>query len=179
MNKLSRYITILLLLVITKSGNAQDYNTYRGFDAVMLQVNGNTRTENKLKGAIITLPNNANQLNVSLSIPYHSINYKPADNAMFSSPGLSFKLKLNVDPWLIQEDLTSAKTFVAHGFLTLNDSTKAVMVEYMPTPAGPDQDGDFNLSMIIQFDPGDFNLDEQHQNSQFIIKISDAKVNRV
>ena len=98
---------------------------------------------------------------------------------MLSPTGLLFNLKININPWQIQDYLTSAKTFVTQGFLTLNNRTNAVKVQYIPLPAGTDQDGDFNLSMIIQFNPGDFDLDKQYKNSQFIIKINDAIVNRV
>lgn len=54
-----------------------------------------------------------------------------------------------------------------------------VRVQYIPLPAGTDQDGDFNVSMIIQFNPGDFKLEEQDKNSQLIIKKNDTAVNRV
>ena len=169
----------MILLLITKCSNAQDYNIYQASDAVMLQVNGNMRIESRLKTAVIALSNNSNQLSVRLNIPYPSINYTPSDKTMLSSTGLLFNLKININQWQIQDYLTSAKTFVTQGLLTLNNTTNAVKVQYMPLPAGTDQDGDFNLSMIIQFNAGDFNLDEQLKNSQFIIKISDATVNRV
>ncbi|MCW3089801.1 MAG: hypothetical protein JWP81_870 [Ferruginibacter sp.] len=169
----------LVLLLIAKCSNAQDHNTYQAADAVVLQVNENTRVENRLKGAILTLPNNSTQLNLRLRIPSHLINYNPADNAGVSSPGFSFNLKINIDPHEIQEYLTSAKTFVTHGLLTLNGTTKQVMVEYMPLPNGTELDGDFNLSMNIRFSPGDFNLDDQHTNSLFIIMINDTPVNRI
>lgn len=172
----------LVLLLITKCGNAQDYNIYQASDAVMLQVNGNMRIESRLKTAVIALSNNSNQLSVRLNIPYPSINYTPSDYTMLSSTGLLFNLKVNIDPWQIQDYLTSTKTFDTQGFLTLNNITNTVKVQYIPyipLPAGTDQDGDFNLSMIIQFNADDFNLDNAHPGSQFIIKINDAIVNRV
>ena len=153
----------LLLMLISKPGRAQDYNTYQSADAVMLQVNGDMRIENRLEKVIIVLSKNSSLLNVRLSIPYRSINYMPEDNTDVSAPGLLFDLKITINPWKIQEELTSTKVFITQGFVTMNNITKPVMVEYIPLPAGPDQDGDFNLSMIIQFNPGDFNLDEQHQ----------------
>lgn len=169
----------MVLLLITKCGNAQDYNIYQASDAVMLQVNGNMRIESRLKTAVIALSNNSNQLSVRLNIPYPSINYTPSDYTMLSSTGLLFNLKININPWQIQDYLTSTKTFVTQGFLTLNNTTNAVKVQYIPLPAGTEQNGDFNLSMIIQFNAGDFNLDSAPPDSQFIIKINDATVNRV
>jgi hypothetical protein len=61
----------------------------------------------------------------------------------------------------------------------MNNITKPVKVEYIPLPAGADQDGNFNLTMTIQFNGSDFNIDTPYNNSHFIIKISDATVNRV
>ena len=164
---------------MAKCSNAQDYNIYQASDAVMLQVNDNMRIESRLQRVVIALSNNSNQLSVRLNIPYPLINYTPPDNTMPSSAGLLFNLKINISLWQIQDYLTSAKTFVTQGFLTLNNTTNAVKVQYIPLPAGTDQDGDFNLSMVIQFNSGDFNLDKQYKNSLFIIKISDATVNRV
>jgi hypothetical protein len=107
------------------------------------------------------------------------IDYPPVDHPAVSSAGLIFNLKMNIAPWDMQQYLTSAKSFSTHAYLTMNDSTKPVKVEYMPLPAGPDNEGDFKLSMIIEFNPDDFNLKEQNKNSQFIIKISNAIVSRL
>jgi len=169
----------LILQLMAKCSNAQDYNIYQASDAVMLQVNDNMRIESRLQRVVIALSNNSNQLSVRLNIPYPLINYTPPDNTMPSSAGLLFNLKINISLWQIQDYLTSAKTFVTQGFLTLNNTTNAVKVQYIPLPAGTDQDGDFKLSMVIQFNADDFNLDNAHPDSQFIIKINDATVNRV
>jgi hypothetical protein len=178
-NILNSIEVFLLLLLISKPGHAQDYNFYPASDAVMLQVNGDIRIESRLKKTIIVLSNNSNQLNLRINIPYHLINYVPEDNTMLPAPGLSFDLKMTINPWKIQDELTSTKVFISQGLVTMNHITKAVKVEYIPLPAGPDQDGNFNLSMIIQFYAGDFNLDTPGSNSQFIIKISEATVNRI
>ncbi len=169
---------LLLLLLLTKSGTAQDYNVYQASDAVMTQVSGDIRIESRLKKAIIALSNNSNQLNVRINIPYHSINYIQEDT-LLSVTGIPFDLKMTINPWKIQDELTSTKVFITQGFITMNNITKAVQVEYIPLPAGPDQDGNFNLSMTIQFNAGDFNMDIPYNNSHFIIKITDATVNRV
>jgi len=169
----------LLFIFISKPGNAQDYNSYQVFDAVMLQVNGDTHSESILKNVILSLSNNSNQLNVRINIPYYSIIYIPGDNTALSNPGLPFDLTMRVNPWKIQDELTSTKVFIALGYITMNNITKAVKVEYIPLPAGTDLDGNFNLSMSIQFNARDFNIDSPCNNSYFIIKISDAKVNRV
>jgi len=169
----------LILLLITKCSNAQDLNIYQASDAVMLQVNDDMHIESRLKSVVIALSNNSNQLSVRLNIPYPLINYIPADKTMLSSTGLLFNLKVNINPSQIQDYLTSTKTFVTQGFLTLNNTTNPVKVQYIPLPAGTDQDGDFNLSMVIQFNADDFNLDSSPPDSQFIIKINDATVNRV
>ena len=168
----------LMMLLVTKSIDAQDFNNYQASEAVMYEVNGNSQTGNKLSGVVVALLNNPNVLKVRLNIPYHSINYKPEDDAMFFQ-SLSFELTINVNPNQIQKYLTSARTFVTHGLLTLNNITGPVNVEYLPLPAGTDLDGDFNLSMIIQFNPGDFFPDKPYNDSLFVIKIADATVNRI
>jgi len=178
-NILKSIEVFLLLMLISKPGNTQVYNSYQAFDAVMLQVNGAVYNESIVKGTIISLSNNSNQLNVRINIPYHLINYIPEDNTLLSAPDLPFDLKMTINPWKIQDEITSTKVFVAQGFVTMNNITKAVKVEYLPLPAGSDQDGNFNLSMFIQFNAGDFNLDISHPNQQFIIKINDAAVNRI
>ena len=178
-NILKSIPAFLLFILISKPGNTQDYNSYQAFDAVMLQVSGDTHIESMLKKVIIALSNNSNQLNVRISIPYHSINYIPGDNTALSAAGLPFDLTMPIKPWKIQDELTSTKVFITQGYVTMNNITKAVKVEYIPLPAGTDLDGNFNLSMSIQFNARDFNIDAPCNNSYFIIKISDAKVNRI
>ena len=169
----------LLFILISKPGNAQDYNSYQAFDAVMLQVSGDTRIESVLKKAIIAFSNNSNQLNVRINIPHHSINYMPGDNTMLPAAGLPFDLTMRINPWKIQDELTSTKVFITQGYVTMNNITKAIKVEYIPSLDGTDQDGNFNLSMTIQFNASDFNIDTPYNNSYFIIKINDATVNRI
>jgi hypothetical protein len=178
-NILKSIPAFLLFILISKPGNAQDYNSYQAFDAVMLQVSGDPHIESILKKVIIALSNNSNQLNVRINIPYHSINYIQGDNTELSTGGLPFVLTMPINPWKIQDQLTSTRVFIAQGMVTMNNITKALKVEYIPLPAGTDQEGNFNVSMTIQFNARDFNLDTPYNNSQFIIKISDATVNRV
>lgn len=168
-----------LLLLIARSTAAQDYNSYRSSDAMMLQVNDNSRIETRLTRVVIALSNNTNQLSIRLSIPYHAIDNKPAEDEILSSPVLTGNLELNINPGKIQDYLTSAKLFTTQALFTLNNITKAVTVEYVPLPVGPDQEGDFNLSIIIQFNGADFNMDSPNSNSQFIIKLNNAAVNRI
>ncbi|MEO6187678.1 MAG: hypothetical protein ABIO77_02490 [Ginsengibacter sp.] len=94
-------------------------------------------------------------------------------------PELLLKLAVIIDRLQIQEALTSAKKFYTIGHLIINNTTKEVKVEYMPLPSGTEEDGDFNISIIIQFDPCDFNICETGITKQFIIKIENAVVNRV
>ena len=167
------------LLLMAESCMTQDYNTYKASDAEMVQVNGTDHTSSILKGTVISLSNSSNLLMIRLRIPNQSINYIPADDSMSSSPGLPGVLKMTINPSQVQDELTSEKVFKAQAFLTLNNITKAVMVEYKPLPAGPDQDGDFNLTMTIQFNAGDFNLGDKNKNALYIIKIGNATVNRI
>ena len=178
MKNIIKYSQLFLLLLVTKSIDAQDFNNYQASEAVMYEVNENSQTGNKLSGVVVELSDNTDVLQVKLNIPYHSINYEPEDDTMFSR-GLPFDLTINVNANQIQEYLTSAKTFITHGLLTLNNITGPVNVEYMPLPAGTELDGDFNLSIIIQFNTGYFNLDKPYNDSLFVIKISDATVNRI
>ncbi|MEO9050708.1 MAG: hypothetical protein ABI280_02880 [Ginsengibacter sp.] len=180
MKKIIKYgVTLLLILSVSKSINAQEYyNIYKTFDAVMLQTQGNQTTEQILNGATIILPNNSNKLNLLLNIPYSVIdNEFVADSA--HSTGLLFSLTIDIDRIEIQENLTSSKRFITHGMLSLNGITKWVTVSYMPIASGTEEDGNFNISMIIQFNASDFNLDMLNSSRQFQFKIDNAKVNRV
>ena len=152
---------IVVLVLMIKSVSAQNYNDYRDAEAVVLKTNGNVYSEKKLEGVIVALPNYSDQLTVRLRIPYSVINDNEEDDTMSPASGLSFRLKIKIDPWKIQESVTSDKTFSTGGILTLNDTTKLVMVEYSPLPSATVQDGGFNLNMIIEFNPCDFNLSVQ------------------
>jgi len=171
--------TCWMLLLITKCCNAQQYNnSYRTTDAVMVGINGASQIEDRLSGAVVALFTNLHLLNIRLNTPFNSITDPPGINSMLY-PGLSFDLKVKVDPNQIQTCLTSARVFTAQGSLTINGITQPVNIQYMPLPSGTEQNGDFNISMNIQFDPREFDLREPYNNSQFVIKISDATVNRV
>jgi hypothetical protein len=180
MNYLLKYIIPLLLIqLINKSAKAQHYeNIYQAVDADMLQVQGNNRIEHTLKGATIILPNGSSQLTVTLNIPYNEVDNNSATTG-FSPPDLLFNLKINIDRLQIQEVLTSTKTFVTHGSLALNSITKAVAVQYTPMLSGTEENGNFNIYMSVQFNPADFNLDVPDSNALFVIKINNAKVNRI
>ena len=157
-NIIRNWWIFLMLLSITGSLNAQDYSNYKGAEAVMLQVKGDSINESKLKNAVITLSNNS-QLIVRLN----------------SFPQLEFTLVVHIDIWQIQNYLTSDKVFSTQGSLTVNNITREVKVEYLPLPA---DDGSVNLSLNIQFNSSDFSLIGQKANSLFIIKLNDAVVNR-
>jgi hypothetical protein len=169
---------VLLFGLLSKSGNAQDYNSYRTSDAVLLQVNDNVHIEGRLKKVILALSNNSSQLNVRLTIPFHLIDSTAEVNTMSEAPGLLFNLKMMINPWQIQDDLTSTKVFTTKGVLILNNITQSATVDFIPFPASTNLDGEFKLSMIIQFKAGDFGLDPSQNNMEFIIKIGDARVNR-
>jgi hypothetical protein len=170
---------ILTLLLTTKRISAQNYNDYRDAGAVMLQVNGNLYSENKLEGAIVALPDNSNQLIVRLHIPNSSINENAADDSLSSLPDYLFSLSIKVDSWKILESLTSDKTFETDGYLTLNNITKLTTVEYTPLPSPYDEDGGFNLNLIVVFSPFDFHLDVRDPDTRVFIKIGNAPVNRL
>jgi hypothetical protein len=181
MNNLFKYTTALLMLVImNKPLNAQYFdNIYRAADADMLEIRGESHIEHILKGATIILPDGSNQLNVSIIIPCNAIDNRMENDSGASSRGLLFNLKINIDPVQVQEDLTSTKTFFADGFLTLNNLTKTVTVQYIPIASQTEESGNFNVYMSVQFNPADFNLDVPGSNTQFVIKINNAKVNRI
>lgn len=181
MKKIPKYgIALLLVLSINKSINAQEYyNVYKTFDAVMLQEKGHqTINQLLLNDATVILPNNSNTLSVLLNIPYSTINNKyVVDSTRFA--GLLLNLKIDINPIEIQENLTSSKTFIAHGLLSLNGISKWVTISYMPIASGTEEDGNFDISMVIQFNTTDFNLDIPNNGRQFQFKIENAKVNRV
>jgi hypothetical protein len=173
-------IALMMMTLINKSLHAQRYDdTYRSADADMLQVQGNNSIEHVLKGATIILPNGANQLHVTIKIPYEVFANRPIDNAEFLSPAYQFNLKVNIDPGQIQEVLTSARTFLTQGFLTLNNMTKPVKVSYVPIVSATNEDGNFNIYIYTQFNAADFGIRDSSSNSQFVLKINNGKVNRI
>jgi hypothetical protein len=179
MKNVIKYSTTLFWAVLMAiSVNAQRYNNiYRAADADIIQEGSGN--EHILKGATIILPNGSNRLNLALHIPYETFDSKPVDNSEFLSPGYQFNLKVNIDPIEIQRVLTSVKSFLTQGFLTLNGITKPVKVSYIPIESGADENGNFNIYMSIQFGAADFNLDVPDINTQFVLKINNAKVNRI
>jgi hypothetical protein len=181
MNNLLKYTgTILLTLILSNSANAQHYdNFYSAVNADMLEISGNSFIEHTLKGATIIFPNGSNQLNVLVQIPYNTLYKQPVVNSGISFPNLLFSLKVNINPVQIQEELTSTKSFSTSGLLCLNNFSKSVAVKYMPIPSGTEENGNFNVYMVIQFNPADFNIGLTNGNTKCIIKINDAKVNRV
>ena len=177
--KLKTGLLTTTMLILALLATAQNYNINQSSNAVMLQVNENTTKEIRLNNIFVALPNGSNQLHVRLIIPNESINDSPSNDSLLSPGGLPCNLTININPWQIVNNLTSAKTYLTKAFLTLNNITKAVSVKYMPLPVGTELDGDFNLSVIVEFNPIDFNLPVQQANSQFVIKISDTRVARL
>jgi hypothetical protein len=176
---ISKMFLIVDLVLIAKCINAQNYNDYRDAEAVMLRVNGSAYSETKLKDVIVVLPNYSNQLIVRLNIPYSFLNEEDTDDTIGALSGFPLHMRIKMDPWKIQESLTSDKTFDTDGFLTLNHITKLVTVEYTPLPSQTSQDGGFNLNVMIGFNPLDFNLSVGGTDTRFFIKIGDAPVNRL
>jgi hypothetical protein len=181
MKQVSKQIALLLLIaVIGKTVNAQRYeDVFRATNADMLKLQGKTVVEYALKGATLTLPNGSNQLKVTVKIPYDSLITRPADDSLLTRPGLLFDLKVTIDPAQIADMLTSTKTFLTTGSLLFNNITRDVSVQYMPIVAGTEETGSFNMYMSIQFTPRDFNLNVPDSSTRFVMKINNAKVNRL
>jgi hypothetical protein len=175
-----RYTATLLLITLMSSLKAQRYdNMYQASDADMLQLQGASSSAHMLKGATLILPNGSNQLNVTLEIPCGVMDKTLTKADQLSRTGYQFHLRINIDPVEIQELLTSTKTFVTQGLLTLNRITKPVMVSYIPVASGTDENGNFNIYMNIQFTAGEFDLDVPGINTRILLKINNAKVNRI
>jgi hypothetical protein len=178
-NYKSKISLIIALVLIVECGNAQNFNNYRDAEAFMLQMYGNVYSEKKLEGAIIALPDNSNQLIVRLHIPYYFMNEKTMDDSVILLPDYNFNVRIKIDSWEMQESLTSGKTFEKDGYLTLNHITRLVPVEFTPLPSLTIQDGGFNLNLIMEFNPADFNLDVSNPETRFMIRIGNAPVNRL
>lgn len=173
-------VALMLMTLINRSGHAQRYeDTYRAEDADILQVQGKNSIDHILKGATIILPNGTDQLNVTIRIPYDVFDNRPIDNREFLSPGYRFNLTINIDPAQVQEVLTSAKTFLTQGVLTLNNIIKPVKVSYIPIVSGTDENGNFNIYLYTQFNATDFGISNPNSNSPFVLKINNGKVNRI
>jgi polyisoprenoid-binding protein YceI len=118
-------------------------------------------------------------LNVSVDIPYDSVINKPVSDSILAAQNMLFSLKVNIDAMQIQDELTSMKTFQIPGLLTFNNITRDVAVQYMPIVSGTEEMGNFNVYMSIQFNPRDFNLNVPDSSTRFVMKINNAKVNRL
>ena len=168
------------MLCIKRAAFAQHYdNIYRVADADIVRLQGSNRVEYSLKGAIILLPNGSRQINVRINIPYGIVAKNSAADSGFFSDRILFSLKVDVDPAEIQDYLTSSRVFITHGILSLNNIAKAVVVSYIPLPSGTEEEGSFNLNVLVKFDSDDFKLTVPNGNEQFILKINDAQVNRL
>ncbi len=180
MNTVIKFIRVVpVLLLFIGSGYAQGSDIGRPSDAILVEMDGYRRVESPLRQVVILFSANSGQLNMKLNIPHYLARYAPPGDNWFATPGLSLDLRMAIDLWQVQDYLTSVKMLTARGTLTLNNVSKPVKVEYIPLLAGTEQDGNFNLSLIIRFSGSDFNLDLPHSGSQFIIRISDLRVNRV
>src|SRR5688572_10943696 len=147
-----RHVSTMLLITVMSSANAQQYdNMYRAANADMLQLQGASSVEHMLQGATLILPNGSNQLNVTLEIPYEVMDKTLIKADQLSGLGYQFHLRINIDPVDIQQLLTSTKTFLTQGLLTLNQITKPVTVSYIPVASGTEETGNFNIYMNIQF----------------------------
>ncbi len=167
------------MLFINTTAFAQHYdNIYRVADADLVRLQGTNRVEYSLKGATILFPNGSGQLNVTLNIPYGIVDKDAAIASGIFSKRILFSLKVDVDAGEIQDNLTSSRVFRTSGILSLNNIMKAVEVSYIPMPSGTEDEGSFNINVIVKFYSDDFNLAVPDGNEQFILKINDAQVNR-
>ncbi len=179
MKSLMKFLMVLLL-VLPKNGHlmAQEYyNTYKAVEAVMLQTDGTQKTVRVLNSAMIVLPNNSDKLEVFLNIPtdFRDSAFGSDTSQMMSPMELSF----DIDRIAIQQNLTSSATFFGHALLSLNGIRKWITVMYTPIASGTEEDGNFHISMVIQFDATDFNIGLPGNKNHLQFTIANARVNIV
>ncbi|MET0638076.1 MAG: hypothetical protein ABWZ25_18745 [Chitinophagaceae bacterium] len=180
MNLIEKPTQVLFLVLLSvQVGYSQRDDIERPSDVVLLQLDKQLRVESPLDRVAVTLSNNSKQLMVRLVIPYTLLNSGVPDDYRDPASLLPFELSMNIDPWQVQDYLTSANIFTSIATLTLNHTSRLVRVQYVPLPSGPDQDGDFNISMYIRFAGEDFNLGRRNSNAQYLLKISNLAVNRM
>lgn len=179
-NAFRQVILAVTLAFMSILAQAQSFQSmYRAVDATILRVEGNTRAERVIKGATILLSRDASQLNISLQLPAGTWNSGTTDTFFDSLPRLPFNLKINIDRNFIQENITSAKTLNSSGKLLLNGITGLVEAWYVFMPSGTDDEGNFLLNLLINFNAADFNLPGITSATQFTISFNRAKVNRL
>jgi hypothetical protein len=179
MKKVFKYIlAVLQFVTISATGNSQNHNPFQTSDAILVHVNENTLIENRVDNVIVALSNYTN-LNVRMTIPWHSIDNMPEQDSILKSPGILFKLTMNIDPTQLRDYDSSPKMFTKQGLLTVNGITMPAVVEYEAVPYGIDLNDGLYLSILIQFYPTDFGLDISSHDSKFFVRISNAKVNRI
>ena len=180
MNKAIQFcVSFSLIVMIAVDGNAQNSNIYRSSDAVVLQRVDGRWAEKQLTGTIITLSTHSGHLKVKTIIPSLINPNSDPDNILPESNPVFLDVKMNIDPDEVQDYFISGKIFTTQGLLTVNDVTNAVVIQYILRPADPGLEGQFNISMIMQVKPNDFNLGWNNPDTKFIVKVNDGSVNRI
>ena len=172
-------LSFLLIFLIVSLGKAQDKNSFQVEEGYVQKINGDSSNEMVLKKVLVILPESANILHITAFSLYNLNEATIAKESPFSSTGPAFTLTFEIDRSLIQEYLNSAKTFHAHAHLTINGITKDVLIDYVPSPSGTEEKGDFKISVFIQFNSCDYNPCESGNEKLYLIKIRNASVNRV
>jgi hypothetical protein len=179
MKTLSMFLVIFpSLLLFSLTGETQNQNCYRVSEANILQINADTSVFHIVNKILILVPGNQNTIRVYSIEAFNSLTDTLPEVVEFFKGSKSFSLEFTFDPKAIQEYLTSAKTFHTHASLTINNVTRNVVLDYVPLPTGTDQKGNFNISLIAQFNPCDFNICETGMNRIFMIKIQNGVVNQ-
>jgi hypothetical protein len=173
------FLFFLPFLLIVFPGKAQEKNSFQVEEGYVKRINGDSSNEMVLKKVLIILPESGNILQIAAFSPYNSNEATIANESPFSSTGPAFTLTVEIDRSLIQEYLNSAKTFHAHAHLTINGITKDVLIDYIPSPSGTEEKGDFNISAFIQFNSCDYNPCEAGNEKLYLIQIKNAVVNRI
>ena len=166
-----------LMCIIAHTVNAQRYGGQNSSNFTLLKINGERYEEKIFPGAIVTLLTSGGQLNVTGSVPFAVYNCDQINGVLQMPNELLFVLRMHVNVDEFQNYLNTGKGFTTREQLTINGITRIVTVQYMPLPADPSLNGE--ISTNIRFKASDFNLKTTDKNSQFVIRITNARMNRI
>ena len=180
MKRILKFFVLLLpVIFLHLTGAAQNIERYKLSDADITRIDTNQNAKNFIKKALVLLPKNDNHLSLKLKINSDTIEENFLEDLGGSFPDSLVEISLPIDRSQIQEALTSSKTFRTTCDLTFNNITKEVNIAYMPIASGTEEDGNFNLSVLLEFDSCNFSDCESGTKRRIIIKLDNAVVNRL
>lgn len=168
----------VLVLVIFWGGYiaAQVSGFYRTAEAIVVESSADSSAVYRLPEASLQMQNSIGRLTMNLWIPDHIFEMQNSGDSILLADRYLFKLVVKLDPVKNMENALSTITLKTSGYVTINDITKRLQIEYSPILTGTDKT-DYNMFLRVRFDAGDFNLPKKSRFTQYTIVLNNAPVN--